>query len=361
MVTWNYPTSWDALTPEQRATGMFGDKDTFQTFRDFQIGHAQPWIQQGLNTSIDAQTLQQLQAALAANPSGRLQIGESNAGAYYGEDPSLTVGDYTIGTDGTIGKVLSRETWGQDVGAIYGPDGQLIGIGSGDSTALGLAKFIAMSAAAYGGANALNGASGAGAAGGATEAAAAAPGSMSAESLLGGLAEGPTLTGSSVLTSGGTPLAGTTLADAGLGAAGVSSGLSGLSNAAKIASSVLNAGSVLGAVAGALDGQDKQQTSSRDPWAAAQPFLKQLLGDGQTLYGQYRDQPFSPGQQTAYSNYGGLLNAINGGAQGLLSGFSANASGANNYDRSNPRKTLQGSNFDLSSFQPGLLNFFPRG
>lgn len=113
-----------------------------------------------------------------------------------------------------------------------------------------------------------------------------------------------------------------------------------------------------GTALGAMSGKDQQQTSSRDPWGPAQPFLQDLIGQGQQLSQAYQQQPFSQQQQTAYNNLGGLLNAINTGAGGLLAGMNANASGANNFDRSNPRKALQGSNFSLGNFAPGLLQFF---
>ena len=110
----------------------------------------------------------------------------------------------------------------------------------------------------------------------------------------------------------------------------------------------------------AYDAKDQKQTMTKDPWGPAQPYLKGLMADGATLYDQYKRQPFSDQQKTAYNNLGGLLNTINANAGGLMSGFQANASGANNYDRSNPRTQLTGSTFDRSQFQPGLFNFFPK-
>lgn len=138
-----------------------------------------------------------------------------------------------------------------------------------------------------------------------------------------------------------------------VGANGAGGLLSGFGN--------LPFGKIAGAALGALSSKDQQQTTTqtREPWGPAQDFIKQQIAQGQKLAGQYQQQPFSPQQQTAYNNYGGLLNSINSGAQGLLAGHQANASGANNYDRSDPRKKLIGSNFDLSTFVPGLLNFFP--
>lgn len=115
---------------------------------------------------------------------------------------------------------------------------------------------------------------------------------------------------------------------------------------------------VLGAYAGYQSSKDQQQTSSRDPWAGAQPMLNSLLGQGQQLQQQYAAQPFSQQQQAAYNNLGGLLNAANTSAPGLLAGMAANSSGANNFDRANPRRALQGGGASLAGFNPGLLQFF---
>lgn len=117
---------------------------------------------------------------------------------------------------------------------------------------------------------------------------------------------------------------------------------------------------VLGAASNRDQTSTNSQTNTREPWAPAQPLLQSLIGSTQKLADQYSAQPFTPAQQTAYNNLGGLLNTINSGAPGLLGGAMANASGANNYDRTNPRRQLTGSSFDMSQFAPGLLNFFPR-
>ena len=113
-------------------------------------------------------------------------------------------------------------------------------------------------------------------------------------------------------------------------------------------------------VAGALDSRDKESTSSRAPWAPMQPYLLGLAEDGRGLYNQLKAQPFSPAQQTAYNNQFGLLNAINQNAGGLLGGFNANASGANQFVRGQPQR-LQGSTFNLGGYTPGLLTGFTRG
>jgi len=148
-----------------------------------------------------------------------------------------------------------------------------------------------------------------------------------------------------------------------VGAAAAPGASSGLAKALSGAGSL---GNVIGAALGAASARDQEQSANqtsaskttKDPYAPAKPFLDQMIGQGQQLATQYQQQPFSQAQQTAYNNLGGLLNAINGGAGALLQGMGASASGANNYDRSNPRKALQGGGIDLSGWAPGLLQFF---
>jgi hypothetical protein len=118
-------------------------------------------------------------------------------------------------------------------------------------------------------------------------------------------------------------------------------------------------GGLLGAVAGAADSKDGETTTKNEPWGPAQDFLKQQLAQGQALSQKYAQQPFSPAQQTAYGNMGGLLDLINQNAGGLLDGFQANASGKNQFVRGQPR-ALIGSSFAPTGaqWQPGLLGNF---
>jgi len=123
-------------------------------------------------------------------------------------------------------------------------------------------------------------------------------------------------------------------------------------------------GPVLGAVGGAFTSKDQDQSATstsktvKDPYAPAKPFIDQMIGQGQSLASQYQQNPFSAGQKQAYNNLTGLLGQINGGIGGLLGGMNAASSGANNFDRANPRKALTGSSFNLSGYAPGLLNLF---
>lgn len=168
----------------------------------------------------------------------------------------------------------------------------------------------------------------------------------------GGITAGDMAAGGAV-AGAGTAAGGATAGTAAGGATG------GLLDAAKGAGTwALNNGGTLatlgGAVAGAMDGQDKTETTSRDPWAPAQPFLRGLLDQGQQLQRRYAQQPFSSGQRTAYANQDGLMNAINAAAPGLLEGMQANAGGANQFVRGQ-RNRIIGSN-PAWSWTPGLLN-----
>lgn len=115
---------------------------------------------------------------------------------------------------------------------------------------------------------------------------------------------------------------------------------------------------LLGGLLGAKGGKDQQQTSSRDPWAPMQPYLLGLAEDGRKLYNQYTQQPFSPAQQTAYNNVGGLLDVLNLNAGGLLQGMQANATGQNKFVRGQPRQLIGSAPIDGMAFQPGLLGNF---
>lgn len=111
-----------------------------------------------------------------------------------------------------------------------------------------------------------------------------------------------------------------------------------------------------GAAFGAATSGDQNQQSSqtREPWGPAQDWIKQNIASGQALQQQYQAQPFSPLQQQAYTNQFGLLNNINANAGQLFAGMNANSSGANAYDRNNPRRQLTGSTVQAPTF--GLLN-----
>lgn len=274
-----------------------------------------------------------------------------------------------------IGGNFDNKTFGVEGHDVWNDAGQFVGRSTGDSDALSLAKMIALSVGGYYGAGAANGALGAtsaaGGAGGGLSGAELAAGGMD---LGGGMASGVSAWDAAAIKSA--------LASGELGAAagygsqvlGAGNGMStlgsmlgnGAGQAATTAATNaltgggLSVGGLLGAAAGALDSRDKEQTTSRDPWSAAQPFLKQQLAQGQELANRYQAQPFSPAQQTAYGNVGAILDAINAGSPGLMAGMQANAGGANQFYRGRTAP-LQGSNFSFN-FAPGLLgNFGTRG
>lgn len=68
------------------------------------------------------------------------------------------------------------------------------------------------------------------------------------------------------------------------------------------------------------------QTTDRSPWEPAQPFMQDLIKDGQSLYSNYQQNPFSDAQKTAYQNQftmndmfnNELMPALGKGLSGLL-------------------------------------------
>lgn len=303
----------------------------------------------------DKLTEELLRRILAGETVDGMFLGQGNGGAQIGGDagnegPRQMDTIYRPGQSSTM-----RNSWDA-----WNTSGDYLGQGTADSDLASGLKFLGTALAGYYGANALGGAGG-GAGGG-------VPAGNGA--FLGEAAWSPTAAGMGAEAGGTLGTTGVNAMRAGEiasyapGAAVTSPAIANGVGAAA-ASSIpdwlsKNLGGLAGAALGAASSQDQEQTTTRDPWKPAQPFLQQQIDRGIALSKQYADQPFSQQQQTAYNNFGGLLNAINGGAGGLLQGMSANASGANNYDRSNPRRALTGSSFDLSGFAPGLLQFFPQ-
>ncbi|MBK8105998.1 MAG: hypothetical protein IPK42_10655 [Betaproteobacteria bacterium] len=114
-----------------------------------------------------------------------------------------------------------------------------------------------------------------------------------------------------------------------------------------------------GAALGAASSQDQEQTTTtkNEPWGPAQDWIKNNIAAGQALQQKYTDQPFSPGQQTAYGNLYGLLNSFN---TEMLPGLLGNANAmSQGYDRYAPKETRSRPNFGAvgSTWAPGLLKF----
>ena len=150
------------------------------------------------------------------------------------------------------------------------------------------------------------------------------------------------------------------------GAAGAAGGAGGLINAAApaaaggllsgISPTLLQLG---GAALGAASSQDQEQTTTtkNEPWGPAQDWIKSNIAAGQALQQKYTDQPFSPGQQTAYGNLYGLLNSYN---TEMLPGLLGNANAmSQGYDRYAPKETRSKPKFGAvgSTWAPGLLKF----
>lgn len=285
---------------------------------------------------------------------------------------------------------MEDPTWGTGKWNTWDLNGNYLGYGSADSELRGLVKAAALAAAMYGGAtygaNAMGGEAAAG--GGAGGAAGGAAGGSSitlpttAEMAAGmapasaGTAAGamPAIniaaTGAGAAGAGASGAAGA--GGAGAGGGGASGGTGSAAGAGKGlfdifgADGSINYGKLLSGLAGAYmgyqDSKDKEDVSRREPWGPAQPYIKGLLGEGAGLFDQYKAEPFSPTEQTAYSNLGNTYDFINANAGGLMSGFDATARGANQFSRNNPRRGLIGNSYDAATspvaWNPGLLGSF---
>jgi len=82
------------------------------------------------------------------------------------------------------------------------------------------------------------------------------------------------------------------------------------------------ASSVVGKAMGGGSDSGGSQATDRAPWEPAQPFLKDLIKDGQSLYAKYQQNPFSDTQKTAYQNQFTMNDTFNNQIMpGLLKGF----------------------------------------
>ena len=96
------------------------------------------------------------------------------------------------------------------------------------------------------------------------------------------------------------------------------------------------AGPVIGGLLGGASGSGTQQggtqTVNRDPWAAAQPWMKANLETGQNLQNYYQRNPFNQQQQAAYGNLASSADYLNRLTPGLLQQFGQTAA----FNRNNP-------------------------
>ena len=84
-----------------------------------------------------------------------------------------------------------------------------------------------------------------------------------------------------------------------------------------------NAGSLIGGLLGAASssgsGKANETTTTRDPWAAAQPYMLKNLQNEADLQGYYQKTPFNAQQQQGYSNlFGDIGNFRDNVAPGLM-------------------------------------------
>lgn len=101
------------------------------------------------------------------------------------------------------------------------------------------------------------------------------------------------------------------------------------------------------AVLGGSSSGSSQSTQTKDPWAAAQPWMMSNLGLGQNLQSQYAANPFSQAQQSAYTN------AANGNAnvRNMVNTIIPQLSNIPAFDRSNPLN--KPAPLNLSGAAPG--------
>ena len=110
-------------------------------------------------------------------------------------------------------------------------------------------------------------------------------------------------------------------------------------------------GTILGAVGGAAASGDKttSNSSSRDPWAPAQPYLIDNLKTNANAQEFYRQNPFSDLQKQQYQ---GLFNNL-ANSQANIPGLLANAS---NFGKSS-RGQMPAMQGLLSGTQAAPINF----
>lgn len=115
------------------------------------------------------------------------------------------------------------------------------------------------------------------------------------------------------------------------------------------------AGAAIGVVGSQL-GKDKNggagsatQTQTKEPWAAAAPWLEQNLSQGQALQQRYQDQPFNQQQQQAFANQYAQSDYMRSLVPSLLTQLQGQQLG---FDPSNPTAKPTAFNWNASG---GLL------
>lgn len=98
-------------------------------------------------------------------------------------------------------------------------------------------------------------------------------------------------------------------------------------------------GALLG---GLLGGQSSTQTTSKDPYAPAQPWINSNIQSGQNLQAQYQAQPLSLGQIQAYGNALGLTDGFRNQASSLV----GQMNNMRQFDRNKPTQRATQFNFN---------------
>jgi len=104
-------------------------------------------------------------------------------------------------------------------------------------------------------------------------------------------------------------------------------------------------GAVLGSMSDKGSKGGASQSTSKEPWAKAAPWLEDLLGQGQSLDAKYRNEPFNPRQRTAYDNSYAQSDYVRGLVPGLLGQLGSQQVG---FDRNNPTARVKAFDWNVT-------------
>lgn len=130
---------------------------------------------------------------------------------------------------------------------------------------------------------------------------------------------------------------------------------------------IATAGQVIGLLGAAKSafGGDKNggagtQSQSRDPWAAAAPYMRENLRKNAQLQGFYEQNPFNDQQKTGYQNQNNTIDQFNGSvAPGLLN--FANGMMGQSYQRQRGGAPGDGAGYGGLLQGAGMQTDAPRG
>jgi len=108
------------------------------------------------------------------------------------------------------------------------------------------------------------------------------------------------------------------------------------------------ASTLVGGLLGGMGGGSSQggtTTQSRDPWAAAQPWMQQNIATGQNLQNYYAQNPFNAQQLGAYKD----LSQGNAYMKELVPSLLAQFSQQQGFDRTNPQAKPKAINFNTQN------------